>query len=408
MSKKKDKGGKKQEEFKFDFNSNQQSGEAKKEGYQSVLDFSGKDAPMLSQFQKHLERSLVGQSSSYFESLPKQVQERIKALKFLHSQRLKLEKDFNKELQELEKKYDSLYQPLIDRRHDIVGGVVEPKPEELVEEKKEEDVKKAEDKKEEGEQKVEPTKVEQDVKGVPEFWLLALKHHEDFSAMITEADEAALKHLTDIRVGSATEHSPDSFTLEFYFSENEFFDNAVIKKTYVLKENSADGEMMYDHVDSTDINWKPNKNLTVKKVTKQQKKKGGRGRGGKQAKGGPTQTITVEEPTESFFYFFKPESAYAVYGGGMEMEDEDEMDDGGLGDYLELDYELGLELKEKIIPHAVMFYTGENAAFDDEDEEEEDEDEEQDENEEEEEVDVEYEPPKEQQAGAQQPECKQQ
>jgi len=333
------------------------------------------------------------------------VQDRIKALKFLHSQRLKFEKDFNKELQELEKKYEALYQPLIDRRHDIVGGTAEPKAEELVGEEKKEETEKKPEAQPTGETKAEV----QDVKGIPEFWFLALKHHEDFSAMITEADEAALKHLTDLRVISATEHSAESFTIEFYFSQNEFFENSVIKKTYVLKESEEDGEIMYDHVDSSEINWKPNKNLTVKKVTKQQKKKGGRGaRGGKQGKGGAAQTITVEEPTESFFYFFKPEQAYTVYGGAMEDMEDEELDDGGLGEYLEMDYDLGLELKEKVIPHAVMFYTGE-AAADENDEEEEEEEEQEHHEEEDEEEDVEFEPPKETgQAQAQQPECKQQ
>jgi len=406
MSNKKNKGGKQPEDFKFDFNA-KQSGEGKKEG-QSAFDFNGKDATLVAQFQKHLEKSLAGKSSGYFESLPKQVQERVKALKFLHSQRLKLEKDFNKELQELEKKYESLYQPLIDRRQDIVSGSAEPKPEELVEEKKEE-AKAAEPKKEVESKKEE----EQNIKGVPEFWLTALKHHEDFGAMITDADEGALKHLTDIRVGPAPEHSSDSFKIDFHFSDNEFFDNKVISKTYILKENPADGEVMYDHVDSTTINWKPNKNLTVKKVTKQQKKKGGKaGRGGKRNKGGPAQTITVEEPTESFFYFFNPESAYALYGGGMDDQEEEEFDDGGLGEFLELDYELGLELREKLIPHAVIFYTGENIMMDDMDEEEEeqeDDGEEHGEEDEDEEEDAEYEPPQTTGQGQQQnPECKQQ
>jgi len=251
---------------------------------------------------------------------------------------------------------------------------------------------------------------EQKVKGVPEFWLLALKHHEDFSAMITEADEQALKNLTDIRIAAAPEHSPESFTIEFHFSDNEFFDNKLIKKTYILKENPSDGEMMYDHVESTDIIWKPNKNLTVKKVTKQQKKKGAKGGRGKQGSrgGGPTQTVTVEEPTESFFYFFTPESAYAVYGGADE-DQEEEFDDGGLAEFLELDYELGLELQEKLIPHAIMFFTGENIAEEEEEgEDEEEEDEDQEENDEEDEE--EFEPPKEATTSGQpqNPECKQQ
>jgi len=269
------------------------------------------------------------------------------------------------------------------------------------------------EKKEDSKKSEESKPEEKNVKGVPEFWLVALKHHEDFTAMITEADEQALKHLIDMRIAAAPEHSPESFTIEFYFSDNEFFDNKVIKKTYILKESPVDGEMMYDHVESTDIAWKPNKNLTVKKVTKQQKKKGAKGRGGKGgSKGGPTQSITVEEPTESFFYFFTPEAAYAVYGGAEEDQD-DEFDDGGLGEFLELDYELGLELQEKVIPHAVMFFTGENIGEEEDDEEEEDEDDEAAENDEDEDEEEEFEPPKEAAnttsgGQPQNPECKQQ
>lgn len=399
----KNKGGKKQEDFKFDFanGSNQQSGEGKKEGQNtSVLDLAGRDAPMLAHFQKQLG-ALIGKTSGYLESLPKPVQERVKALKHLHSERVKLEKQFEKELQELEKKYDALYQPYTNRRFDIVTGVSEPKPEELVEEKKEEikteDIKqeKSEAKKEEGKQE------EKDIKGVPEFWLLALKHHDDFGGMITERDEEALKHLTDIRV-VPVEDSPDSFTIEFRFAPNDFFENDIIKKTYVLKENDIDGEVLYDHVESSDIKWKGSKNLTVKKVTKTQKKKGGR-RGGRGGKGsGPATTVTVEEPTESFFHFFNPENAFQAYNGGMPEEEEGFDEEGGLQEFLEVDYELGLEMREKVIPHAVMWYTGENALAmlggeDDEDDDEEDPD-----NEDDEDEDEEFQPPKEATAGQQQ------
>jgi len=410
----KNKGGKKQEEFKFDFaNANnqtqtQQNAEAKKEGQQSVLDLAGRDAPMLAQFQKQLG-ALIGRSSGYLESLPKPVQERVKALKHLHSERVKLEKQFEKELQDLEKKYESLYQPFTNRRFEIITGASEPNPVELIEEKKEET--KSEETKQEVTavvKKEEGKEEEKDIKGVPEFWLLALKHHEDFGSMVTERDEEALKHLIDIRV-TPVEDSPDSFSIEFHFGPNEFFENSLIKKTYVLKENDTDGEVLYDHVESSDIKWKGSKNLTVKKVTKTQKKKGGR-RGGRGGKGGPATTVTVEEPTESFFHFFNPENAFQMYNGGLAEEDEEGFDEeGGLQEFLEVDYELGLELKEKIIPHGVMWYTGENmnqmlGEEDEEDDEENDPD-----NEEDEEEDEEFQPPKET-AGQQQnnPECKQQ
>jgi len=367
------------------------------------FDFSGKDAPIMAALQKQIG-TLVGKSSGYFETLPKDVQERVKALKHLHSKRSELEKKYDAELAEFEKKYEAMYKPLIDRRFDIISGVSEPKPEELVE--KEE--KKEEPKKEEA--ATTEKKEQLPVKGVPEFWLIALKHHDEFSSMITEKDEECLKHMTDLRVVDV-ENSAHSFSIEFHFEDNEFFEDKVLKKTYVLTE-APDGEVMYDHVDSTEIKWKEGKNLTKRKVTKTQKKKnkGRGGRGGKQ--GGAAQTVTVEEPTESFFHFFTPEDAFAMYNGEIPEEDREEFDEYGLQEFLEADYELGLELKEKVIPHAVMWYTGEysNLGENDDDDEDEDDDEEgphQEDDDEEE--DAEYEPPKNQPgSGQQNPECKQQ
>jgi len=82
-----------------------------------------------------------------------------------------------------------------------------------------------------------------------------------------------------------------------------------------------------------------------------------------------------------------------------------------LGEFLELDYELGLELQEKVIPHAVMFFTGENINEEEDDEEEDDdEDEQAAENDEDEDEEEEFEPPKEttNTGQPQNPECKQQ
>lgn len=36
-------------------------------------------------------------------------------------------------------------------------------------------------------------------KGVPQFWLTALRNHVELQALITERDEEALAYLTDIR-----------------------------------------------------------------------------------------------------------------------------------------------------------------------------------------------------------------
>lgn len=396
------KGNKNQSEgnesFKFNFDANQQQQQLPK----SVLDLAGRDAPLLAHFQKRLG-SLVGKSSGYLEGLPNVVQNRVKALKNLHTKRVAIESEFEKELAELEKKYEALYNPLYERRSALVKGESEPVPEELVEEKKEEKEEKTE--KADKETKKEETTKDETVKGIPEFWLETLKHHEEFGAFITDKDEGALKHLIELKVSTVPE-SQHSFTLEFYFTPNEFFEDTLLKKTYVLAKDPSDGEVMYDHVDCTEIKWKPGKNLTVKKVTKQPKKKKGGKRGGAK----PGGAITVEEPCESFFNFFNPEAAYAMMTGlNAEENDDEEEEDYGLQEFLEADYEMGLELKEKVIPHAVMYFTGEyEADFADFDQEEdEDAENEEEENEDEDEQnDTDFKPPADN--GQQQPECKQQ
>merc|ERR1711935_1102207 len=97
-----------------------------------------------------------------------------------------------------------------------------------------------------------------------------------------------------------------------------------------------------------EIHWKEGMNVTMKTVTKKQKKKG------------KTRTVKVEEPTDSFFQFFDP----------PEPPEE-----------LEHDYEIGCLLKDKVVPRAVSWFTGaaidpeEEYDDDDEDEDESDDDE---------------------------------
>ena len=64
-------------------------------------------------------------------------------------------------------------------------------------------------------------------------------------------------------------------------------------------------------------------------------------------------------PTESFFNFFDPPKAPAG-------EDEDEPED--VEERLELDYQLGEDIKEKLIPRAIDWFTGEALQFEELDE----------------------------------------
>jgi nucleosome assembly protein 1-like 1 len=82
-------------------------------------------------------------------------------------------------------------------------------------------------------------------------------------------------------------------------------------------------------------------------------------------------------PTESFFNFFAPPAAPAE-------DDDDATSD--IEERLELDYQLGEDIKEKLIPRAIDWFTGEALQFEefedadegdfDDDEDDDDEDEE--------------------------------
>lgn len=64
-------------------------------------------------------------------------------------------------------------------------------------------------------------------------------------------------------------------------------------------------------------------------------------------------------PTESFFNFFSPPKAPSE-------DDEDAASD--IEERLELDYQLGEDIKEKLIPRAIDWFTGEALAFEEIDE----------------------------------------
>lgn len=131
---------------------------------------------------------LVGRDSGYLESLPAPVKKRVQGLKGIQVEHSKIEKDFQLELLELEKKFAKRYEPLYTRRAEIIAGKVEPTAEEVeagdaADEEDEDD--------EDREARVEEINDDEgaDAKGIPEFWLTALKNHSIIGEQITEKDE---------------------------------------------------------------------------------------------------------------------------------------------------------------------------------------------------------------------------
>ncbi|GAA5935863.1 hypothetical protein JCM10213_002141 [Rhodosporidiobolus nylandii] len=301
---------------------------------------------------------LVGRSSGYVESLPPAIQYRLTALKGVQRDHSALEAEFQKDIFELEKKYAAKYAPLYERRKEIIEGRAEPKEDEIekgvkVEEEEddeddfcdhsedEEEHEHVHEKKPHG---VKPSSEELEAapKGIPEFWLTALKNHLGLSELITERDEEALKHLVDIRVSYPAD-GRSGFSLDFVFAEGakEFFSNTKLTKSYYYQDEVGyEGDFVYDHAEGTKIDWKEGKDLTVKIETKKQRNKN------------TNQTRIVKKvvPAESFFSFFSPPSPPSG--------DDDASISSDIDEKLELDYQIGEDLKERVVPRAVDFFTG--------------------------------------------------
>jgi nucleosome assembly protein 1-like 1 len=212
--------------------------------------------------------TLVGRSSGYIESLPVSVRRRVAGLKGIQKEHSKLEAEFQEEVLALEKKYFAKFTPLYETRAKIVNGATEPTNEQVeIGEKKDED-----DEDEEPTPEEEVNKDEgADIKGIPEFWLSAMKNQISLAEMITDRDEAALKHLTDIRMEYLDR---PGFRLIFEFEENEFFENKTLTKTYFYQEeNGYGGDFIYDHAEGDEIKWKAGKDLTVRIESKKQRNK---------------------------------------------------------------------------------------------------------------------------------------
>lgn len=306
-------------------------------------------------------------------ALPAPVKRRIKALKKLQLAATNIEAKFFEEVHELECKYHKLYYPIYEKRGTIVSGIYEPNEEECEwasddEEDLSGDMKnKAKIEEVDSNKKEKETeKTDEDVRGVPEFWLTIFKNVGILSEMVQEHDEVILKHLIDIQV-LFLESNPMGFVLEFHFSPNDYFSNSVLTKEYEMKcvpeqddPFSFEGPEIYKCKGCT-IDWKKGKNITLKTVKKKQKHKSR----------GLVRTITKTVQNDSFFNFFTPPT---VPDDVAEVDEETKA-------LLTSDFEIGHYIRERIVPRAVLYFTGEGLEDEDYEEEEEEEDDEEDEEE---------------------------
>jgi len=326
---------------------------AQQPGVASISELDERDAKMLGALaqdpaivalMQHKLNGLIGKSSGYIESLPQDVRRRITGLKGIQGEHSKLEAQLQEEVLELEKKYFKKFTPLYEKRAKIINGAAEPTDEEIATGKALEDAEMDEDDEDEPKEEIkteEPAADSTPMVGIPQFWLTAMKNHPSIAEIITDTDDSALTSLVDIRMEYLNK---PGFKLIFEFGDNEYFNSKLLTKSYFYREeNGYGGDFIYDHAEGCDIDWKAGKNLTVTVETKKQRNKNTK----------QTRLIKKTIPTDSFFNFFKPP---------VPPQEGDEAEED-IEERLELDYQLGEDIKEKLIPHGVGWFTGEALQF---------------------------------------------
>lgn len=287
--------------------------------------------------------------------MPEEVKDRFKAMKVLNDMVNDVCEEEEREHRALELKYEKLYQPVYAKRKALVSGEPEAVDEKLIQLFAERvDIFKDEAFKQDVEiGPCDVKSIQNTPHGVCNFWLKAMCNNMSISQQITEKDRPILEYLSDITLDLHEEGY--GFELGFHFPKNPYFKNALLKKSFPMKE-----ENQVDKAEGTVIEWTPGSD-----VTKQKKKKG---------KGKNKKTVVVK--AQSFFNFFETVERSEKDGG--DDEDEEESADGDM--QLEDDLDLGTTIKDDLVPLALEYYLNvipqEEANSDDDDEDSDDSEEE--------------------------------
>ncbi|XP_055592215.1 nucleosome assembly protein 1-like 1 [Uranotaenia lowii] len=266
------------------------------------------------------EESLIRQISSLdlkikqikkLATLPTNIRARLETLKKIQQEVLEQEAEFHSKVHLMEVDWQKRYDEMNEKRRQIVKGTC---PTQAIDGASGND--------DAGDQS----------QGIPEFWLTVFKMTPVTQTMIRNTDEEVLKRLVDVRVTVQNEPQP-GFVLEFEFEPNDFFEDRILKKEYLMrcepnpeKPFAFNGFEIYDTI-GQEIHWKEGANLAKMVVTD--------GVGQKH-----------EIMTTSFFNFFNPK---ALVEGDPLLS----------AQFLETDFEIGYYIKERVIPRAILFYLGE-------------------------------------------------
>lgn len=245
--------------------------------------------------------------------------DRLHTLKMLQRDYVRTEIDFHRQFFDFDMEYQQKRQQIYERRKEIVNGmgdVSSDVPADVVTR-----VKKALDRLELSDEYVEHI---DRTNGIPKFWLQAMKNCTHSNDFIQDCDDEVLGYLRDIKIHMSNE--PElSFTLEFEFDSNPFFENTKLTKQYFLDCDTDEefcGFSIIKAIGCT-INWKNDMNI-------------------------------IEKEPDSFFKFFNPPDLLMK----MPVHGTYTIDSSTLYE-LQQDFEVGLFMKERLIPNAVLYYLDE-------------------------------------------------
>lgn len=278
------------------------------------------------------------------EVIPIELQRRLQALQKLQIQTFKIDVEFHKAVYELDREYQRKHEKTFRLRQAIINGDHEPTDDEcsLAECM---NLLQGFELKSSADHNAQCT---DSLLGIPNFWLTILKSDTILGKLVNENDEPALSFLSDIRVESRPPPNY-SFVIEFNFRPNAYFTNTVLAKEYLLQCDvtaddpfAFDGPEIYRAIGCT-IDWKDGMDLME--------------RAGDTASV-PTMDMYERYAKESFFYFFSPPDSVPEIDSSAEI----------INSMTSLDFEIGLYIKEKIIPSAVLYFLDEKSSTLSEDE----------------------------------------
>ncbi|KAJ6501667.1 hypothetical protein C8R47DRAFT_1108264 [Mycena vitilis] len=186
------------------------------------------------------------------------------------------------------------------------------------------------------------------LKSIAKFWPVALMNHSHFAFFAQHsADQLALSYLEDLWIARDTVE-PRCYTIEFYFKENPFFTNTVLKKEYKYKAPPAVADDKPDENGITetmlDFSWERDVEAAAFKIDWKD----------------PANALTKLYPGEA-----------------GEDEDDISVDAGSFFNFFEKaedGAELGITIANEVFPEAIEYFLGQAGGDDDVDSDDEDED----------------------------------